>query len=228
METPQWCPKCVWYLRDKIHGVAQFFWHFLLEISSWKWSSRNLQRRRIPATLLWDCWMEEMIEKKTFFLYLVGLCQAQFRFSQRGGNQEGLKGFWRPHPGSWNGLGWKILKNHPVPIPFCLQKPALTQTLRFFPLSLPWNCFFFHEGNLPWLPCRALFSSRQEKLLKVQKIKIVYWGYERLIWAEMLLWSCPSSSFLVFSCLGRICIKHWGVFVGVSIVCALISTPKKN
>lgn len=32
METPQWCPKCVWYLRDKIRGVAQFFWHLLLEM----------------------------------------------------------------------------------------------------------------------------------------------------------------------------------------------------
>lgn len=166
-------------------------------------------------------------DAKNFFSFSFGFGSSSAQCSQRGGNQGGLKGFWEliQSPGMvWVGRTQRPSNSNP----FCLQNTALTQNSRFFPLFLPWNCCFSTKESHPDFPARLCSVPGRRNCWKFRNKNSLL-----RLWATNLGWNValvvPIQFFFVFFSLPEKDLhKILRVFVCVSIVCAVISTPKKK
>lgn len=198
------------------------FWNFLLEI----FLLQEFKDEENPS----QCFMGLLgggNDAKNFFSFSFGFGSSLAQCSQHGGNQGGLKGFWEliQSPGMvWVGRTQRPSNSNP----FCLQNTALTQNLRFFPFFLPWNCCFSTKESHPDFPARLCSVPGRRNCWKFRNKNSLL-----RLWATNLGWNValvvPIQFFFVFFSLPEKDLhKILRVFVCVSIVCAVISTPKKK
>lgn len=205
-----------------MHGMAQFSWHF--GMPSWKCRSRNLQMREIQVS--WDCWMEKMIQK-SLFLYLEGFVPNSpqvFPMWWKWRMSEGILEI-SSRVMEWFGQTLKIIQFQP-------PSPCKKQLWPKF-----WgSASFCYLGVVPLPLTKESYPDFPARLCSVLGRRNC-WKFRNKnsllrLWATNLGWNValvvPIEFFFGFSLPEKDLHQILKGFVCVSIVCAVISTPKKS
>lgn len=165
------------------------FWNFLLEI----FLLQEFKDEENPS----QCFMGLLgggNDAKNFFSFSFGFGSSSAQWSQRG------REVWRGFGSSSRVLEWFGLeepKDHPIPTPSVYKTQLWPKIQGSSPFSYL-GIVAFPQRKVTLTSLLDFVQFQAGETAENSEIKIVYWGYEQLIWAETSLWSCPSSSFLFF------------------------------